>query len=192
MTAIGRSYDDVLQVLRGSGMNLTPTISLQGGFNTKWRLDPDLKGNQQVTDLFGKDYVEFVSASVQQQLKTTPDLPQRYENSIRTLNGYIKGGVHITPGTDSPFITYGLSLHVEMQCLVEAGYSPVQAIQAATIKAAQALGVEKDLGTLEAGKLADLVIVSGDPLKQIKDVWKVQGVVKNGILYSYSELLNRP
>jgi Tol biopolymer transport system component/imidazolonepropionase-like amidohydrolase len=192
MTAIGRSYDDVLQVLRGSGMNLTPTISLQGGFNTKWRLDPDLKGNQQVTDLFGKDYVEFVSASVQQQLKTTPDLPQRYENSIRTLNGYIKGGVHITPGTDSPFITYGLSLHVEMQCLVDAGYSPLQAIQAATIKAAQALGVEKDLGTLEVGKLADLVIVSGDPLKQIKDVWKVQGVVKNGILYSYTELLNRP
>jgi imidazolonepropionase-like amidohydrolase len=79
-----------------------------------------------------------------------------------------------------------------MQCLVDAGYSPLQAIQAATIKAAQALGVEKDLGTLEVGKLADLVIVSGDPLKQIKDVWKVQGVVKNGILYSYSELLNRP
>lgn len=192
MTAIGRSYDDVLQVLRGAGMNLTPTISLQGGFNSKWRLDPDLKGNQQLTDLFGKDYVEFVSTSVQQQLKNTPDLPQRYENSIKTLGDYIKGGVRITPGTDSPFITYGLSLHVEMQCLVDAGYSPYQAIQAATIKAAQALGVDKDLGTLESGKLADLVIVRGDPLKQIKDVWKVQSVVKNGILYAYPDLLNRP
>jgi len=192
LTAIGRGYDDVLQVLRGSGMNLTPTISLQGGFNVKWRIDPDLKSNQQVLDLFGKDYVEFVSSSVQQQLKNTPDLPRRYENSIRTLGGYIKGGVRITPGTDSPFITYGLSLHVEMQCLVDAGYSPFQALQAATIKAAQALGVDKDLGTLESGKLADLVIVRGDPLKQIKDAWKVQSVVKNGILYAYPDLLNRP
>jgi Tol biopolymer transport system component len=191
MTAIGRSYDDVLQVLRGSGMNLTPTISLQGGFNTKWRLDADLKNNRQVMDLFGKDYVEFVSASVQQQLIASPDLPLRYENSIHTLGEYIKGGVRITPGTDSPFITYGLSLHVEMQCLVDAGYTPVQALQAATIQAARAIGVDKDLGSIEAGKLADLVIVHGDPLKQIKDAWNVDWVVKNGLIYSRTELLNQ-
>jgi imidazolonepropionase-like amidohydrolase len=113
---------------------------------------------------------------------------EEYQKAVKT---FMNSGGNVTAGTDSPQVPYGTSLHAELWLFVNAGLSPYQALQSATIKAAKALGVDKDLGSVESGKLADLVIVTGDPLKNISDTWNVDTVIKNGIKYEINNLLRK-
>ena len=93
-------------------------------------------------------------------------------------------------GTDSPFVPYGAGLHAELRLYELAGLSPEQILHAATAKSAIAAGVSDDLGTISAGKIADIVVVSGDPLAKIADADNVTMTVKNGYRYSIEALLN--
>ena len=92
----------------------------------------------------------------------------------------------------------GISLHRDMELLVMAGLTPMQAIQAATKTGAAYLGKEKELGTVEAGKLADVVIVNGDPLTDIAQTRRVDTVIKDGEVLDtsyhawFSDLMPRP
>ncbi len=109
-----------------------------------------------------------------------------------------KAGGHIVTGTDAPAVLPGISLHRDMELLVMAGLSPMQAILAATKVGAAYLGKEKDLGTVEAGKLADIVIVNGDPLKDITQSRRIDTVIKDGEIVDtsyhpwFSDLMPRP
>ena len=92
-----------------------------------------------------------------------------------------RGGV-VLAGTD-PVATYvlpGWGMHRELKHLTEAGLTPLQAIRAATDNAARVLRRDKDLGSIAAGKLADMVVVSGDPSTRIEDVGNVEMVFKAG------------
>ncbi len=102
---------------------------------------------------------------------------QRLQEFLRQL---LKAGGRVVTGTDAPAVMPGASLHREMEFFVEAGLSPMQAIQAATKVGAQYLGQEKELGTVEEGKLADLVILRGDPLRDIRQSRSIDLVMKNG------------
>ncbi|MDY6927104.1 MAG: amidohydrolase family protein [Pseudomonadota bacterium] len=99
-----------------------------------------------------------------------------------TFGKAYKNGVSIAFGTDS-----GVSAHgdngQEFGLMVEAGMPPAKAIQAATINAATMLGIEDKLGTLEAGKFADIVAVKGNPLEDITTLENVQFVMKGGKIY---------
>ena len=99
-----------------------------------------------------------------------------------TFGKAYKNGVNIAFGTDS-----GVSAHgdngQEFGLMVEAGMPPAEAIQAATINAATMLGIEDKLGTLEAGKFADIVAVKGNPLQDITTLENVQFVMKGGKIY---------
>ncbi|MFQ5682899.1 MAG: amidohydrolase family protein [Candidatus Binatia bacterium] len=92
----------------------------------------------------------------------------------------VKAGGNVVTGTDAPAVIPGLSLHREMEFLVEAGLSPMQAIMAATKVGARYLGKEDELGTVEEGKLADIVVVNGDPLRDLREAQKIETVIKNG------------
>jgi imidazolonepropionase-like amidohydrolase len=102
---------------------------------------------------------------------------RRLQEFLREL---VKAGGHVVTGTDAPAVMPGASLHREMEFLVEAGLSPMQAIQAATSAGAQYLGQEKELGTIQEGKLADAVILRGDPLQDIRQSRTIDAVIKNG------------
>ena len=93
-----------------------------------------------------------------------------------------QSGVPLLAGTDAgwPWVIWGFSLHEELELLVEAGLSPLQALQAATLNPAQYLGATDSLGTVEAGKLADLVLLDGNPLADIRNTQKISAVVLNG------------
>jgi imidazolonepropionase-like amidohydrolase len=104
----------------------------------------------------------------------------------------LRAGVPLIAGVDAPLVPYGAALHTEIAGYVEAGFTPFQALQTATVNTARLLNVENDLGTIEPGKLADLVIVDGNPLVDIRDTMRVRTVIADGNVYPIETLLNVP
>jgi imidazolonepropionase-like amidohydrolase len=101
-----------------------------------------------------------------------------------------KAGVPLLVGSDSldPFVIPGDSLHRELAELVRAGFTPMEALQAATQGAARFLGREKELGTVEIGHAADLVLLSANPVEDISNTRKVWAVIRNGGYYDRAAL----
>ena len=101
-----------------------------------------------------------------------------------------KAGVEFLAGTDvlNPYCFPGFSLHDELGLLVEAGLSPMEALQAATLNPARYIGREKDLGTVEKGKIADLLLLDASPLDDIGNSRKIDAVVFGGKLLPKAEL----
>lgn len=99
-------------------------------------------------------------------------------NTIKALHDK---GITIIAGTDMGFPGY--SLDRELELYVTAGLSPAEAIQTATIVPAQVMKIENKYGSVEVGKMADLVIINGDPLRNIREIRKVQTVIKDGKVY---------
>jgi tetratricopeptide (TPR) repeat protein len=113
-----------------------------------------------------------------------------YQKELKVVGAMQRAGVGILAGTDAlnPYCFPGFSLHDELGLLVQAGLTPMQALQAATLNAARFMGREKDLGTIESGKLADLVLLDANPLADIGNTRKINAVVFDGRLYSRSAL----
>jgi len=111
--------------------------------------------------------------------ETYPDVFSDSKKALMQLNGK---GVKIALGTDSgtPGVVIGKGVHKELELMVEASLSPMEAIMAGTKNAAENLGKGDELGTIEEGKLADMIVVSGDPLKEIGDTRGIQMVIKSG------------
>jgi imidazolonepropionase-like amidohydrolase len=113
-----------------------------------------------------------------------------FDNRLKIVGAMQIVGVGILAGTDVPvpFSVPGFSLHEELAYLVEAGLTPLQAIQTATLNPARFMGRERDMGTVEVGKIADLVLLDENPLKDIHNTRKIDAVIQNGKLIAKSEL----
>ncbi|MBO9616441.1 MAG: PD40 domain-containing protein [Dyadobacter sp.] len=176
LTALNRSYQDVVALTTQSGIYMTPTISLHGGMNAL------ISGDSLFFDHW--QFQAFYSEKQKQELRSAAARARgsnkTYPNIEKTMVRLMRSGARLTPGTDSPIIPSGLSYHAELQSWVAAGLSPFETLRAATQWSAQQAGVGDDLGTLQPGKLADMVIVDGDPLRQIKDLLNVKAVIQNG------------
>jgi imidazolonepropionase-like amidohydrolase len=101
-----------------------------------------------------------------------------------------QGGVKILAGTDTaaPFVYPGFSLHDELALLVDAGLTPMQALQAATSRASEFMGKSATQGTIEKGKIADLVLLNADPLADIHNSSRIAAVLVRGKLLDRSAL----
>jgi imidazolonepropionase-like amidohydrolase len=105
------------------------------------------------------------------------------ETTVRILH---QAGVPIVAGTDQT--VPGFSLDREIELHVQAGFTPMEAIQSATIVAARAMGMENDSGTIEVGKRADVILVDGNPLENISDIRKVSAVFAGGRMFQPAAL----
>jgi imidazolonepropionase-like amidohydrolase len=140
----------------------------------------------------GTYYVPTLSAGkfVMEKAKTPGFLPPSVAAKamlvgpamVATFQRAQQAGVKIAFGTDQGVAPHGENAR-EFIYMVEAGMPPMKAIQSATLEASRLLGVEKDLGTVEAGKFADLVAVPGDPLTDIKLMTQVSFVMKAGKVF---------
>ena len=93
-------------------------------------------------------------------------------------------------GTDAGNIgtLHGPSVFREMQIMTQAGLTPLQVLRSATVNGAKAMGMERDLGAIEPGRLADLVIVNADPMADVDNLSKIDRVVKGGAVFREDEL----
>lgn len=182
-----KQFKDIVQLFVSHHVMFDPTITapvyfsqLQDGFD------------------YWVDERKFFTPEVQAWVKTKP--PRKavaswdslYWAMRRTTKAFYDAGGLLTLGTDNPstgeFIA-GFSAHRELHTLVLAGIPPAAALKIATINGARAMGVSDKLGTLEAGKLADLVVIDGNPLTDIKNTRNVQMVMKSGFIYDPKALL---
>ena len=113
-----------------------------------------------------------------------------YKAGRRPVEALMHGGAKFVTGTDIPVapLVPGFSVHHELAALVEAGLTPMQAIQAGTRNSAQASGRGAQVGTIEAGKRADLVLLDADPSKDISNTRRIRAVVTNGRLLDRATL----
>jgi imidazolonepropionase-like amidohydrolase len=122
-------------------------------------------------------------------LPVTTENDQLYKDSygaaLHMTRRMYDAGIPILAGTDS---IAGLMLHRELELEVEAGIPPAKALQIATYNAARLLKQEKDLGSIAAGKRADLLLVEGNPAEKIGDIRRCRLVMKNGVLYRSADL----
>ena len=133
---------------------------------------------------------------------------KNYELWMTFVNEYKNRGGRVTTGSDSGFIyqTYGFAYIRELEMLREAGFHPLEVIRAATLKGAEALGRDHEIGSIEVGKLADMILIEENPLANLKvlygtgaiklnddnEVERVGGIkytIKDGIVYDAKQLL---
>ena len=138
--------------------------------------DPDLRylpASSRDRMLFNKPLEDLIGEERAQ-------LRRGYENLQNFIRKFVAAGGIMLAGSDTAaFVVPGISLHRELELLVDAGLSPMQAIQAATKNNAEFLQ-EEQLGTIQPGKLADLIVVSKNPLTDIRNTNTVEMVIKDG------------
>ena len=188
LSMAARAYRDVIDLIAKSGVTLTPTIGLNGGYRARLAGDRTLLFDRRL-GLYPLPVVAALTDLGNMRPDPTLDaIVKPYESNLKAIAA---AGGRIIAGTDSPIVPYGLGLHVELEAYVHAGLTPFQALQAATVTAAQALGLDAELGAVEPGKVADLTFIAGDPLVDIRNARDVKRVMKGGRVYTVEDLIKR-
>ena len=151
--------DECLELFRRSGAYYVPTLSTVNGYLERIAADPNA-------------YSPTVRAKVDLRIRITGE----------SLRKAVPKGVKIAFGTDAGVSKHGRNAD-EFELMVKNGMTPVQALEAATVNAADLLGLSADVGTLEPGKRADLIAVDGDPLADVTVLKRVPFVMKDGAVF---------
>jgi Tol biopolymer transport system component len=173
----GRSYEDVIQLFGKSKRTLTPTLF--GSLTPYLAKHPEFRSDPRV-----RLYPEWAQETVTGVDPMSAALGPILAGSMKFVKDAYDAGALITAGTDT---LIAINLLSEISAYVDAGLTPFQALQTATVNSAKSLNL--DAGTLEAGKLADIVLVQGDPRADISATFNVRKVIANGVAYDEAALL---
>jgi Tol biopolymer transport system component len=166
-----------------------PGLAAMGGFVATLTRNPDLVDHGQIDALFNDDEQAALKAQVTDATATLPTIERSVGAAQNALRAFSARGGNFILASGAPRVPYGVGFLVECQLAQQSGLSALQVLRAVTTGAAVAAGIDKQVGTLEVGKLADLVIIDGDPLKQVSDLANVTGVIADGHYYIIDELL---
>ncbi|RST05050.1 amidohydrolase [Streptomyces sp. WAC05374] len=186
VTAAGRAYQDVSELYsaRGAGFTLiaTPfTARVLAG------ADPALAEDERVTALMPP----WDAALVRQMAAQPPSEAQldTLRTEIEVYRRVLAAGGLVALGTDAPIVPVGLSLHLNLRALHLGGLSPAEALRTATLLPARAFALDRDLGTVEVGKVADLTVVDGDPFRDFATLVRTVSVLKGGVPHERAALV---
>ena len=192
--------DEFLALMKSSGAIYCPTITVSGGYVNLARAAA--AGKPFVAD----DPNGCVDGRTKALLAETPAIAAglvaekvkareaRVADSLAVMTGNLKrvrdAGLPIAMGTDAgnPGTLHGVSVYAEMEAMQAAGMTPREVLVASTRVAARAMGREMDLGTVEKGKIADLLVLGADPTASASSFRKVKGVVRGGLFRTIDEL----
>ncbi|MFJ1997205.1 amidohydrolase family protein [Streptomyces asiaticus] len=184
-TATGHSQQDLTEIYTATSdfrLIATPfTASPLVG------ADPSLAEDERVTRLMPPWDTALV-----RQLAGAPPTTDQLNTLRREIGVYqriLAGGGVVALGTDQPLVPVGLHLHMALRALHRFGLSPEEALRTATVLPARAFGADRDLGTLEVGKLADLTVVDGDPFTDFDTLVRTVSVLRGGVPYEQRDLV---
>jgi imidazolonepropionase-like amidohydrolase len=162
-----RFYDDALQMFAAIGTGWDPNLAGRSGVEVVMRDEPE----------------RFPYATAAAVFRPFGDnaLIGAWSEMLRTTQAAYRRGITILPGTDRP--SDGLFLQWELEFYAEAGIPPLDILRFATHSSAQMVGAGQDLGTLEVGKLADMVLLDANPLEDIKNTQAIWRVLKGGWVF---------
>lgn len=188
---VGRLYDDVQQLLAISGTYWTPTLSWMGTGRLLMK-EPGRLADAKFCAFFPHSCRRDDERQAPQldssqggwfdRMMQTSELAD-----LREARGH---GVNLLVGTDTPNAP-GVYVHIEMESFVLAGVTPLEVLELSTQRAAVALGVAQDIGSLAVGKLADIVLLNANPLDDIKHSQSIWRVIKGGRVFAPEELQPR-
>ncbi|NIJ53728.1 amidohydrolase family protein [Dyadobacter arcticus] len=185
---------DLLSKMKQKDVIYIPTLSLDEyqfvyAGNVDWINDVFFKAS-----LEPGVYEMITEKGYAEKIRNSPDYERNlaaHKIGMLNLKKIFDAGITVALGTDSgafPIRTQGFTEHLEMELMVQAGLTPIQAISVSTQNAAKALKVDRDYGTLEKGKKADLIILGSNPEKDIKNTRSIEAVWKDGIEVSKGPL----
>lgn len=181
------ALEQVTRTLVERGVTIVPTLALHEAFS---RLaDPDLLKDPALADV-PTEVVQrtWAPAGIMTRAKWTPATLAQFKRVMPVLQRFVtlyaQAGGRVVAGTDTAqqFVVPGASLHRELELYVAGGLTPAQALRSATAGAADLLGIAARTGTIQVGKDADLVLVSGDPLADIRATRRILNVVRGGVV----------
>lgn len=172
------TYQDSLSELIASATVLPPGLAALRGVSPQW--------SQRSAAAGALAPLTLVDPGAAPATPAAPDFAA-LQAAVARL---VRGGGRIAVGSDAPAVPYGLGVHLELALLGEAGLPNDQVLRLATSEGALALGLERQLGTLEDGKLADFVVIDGDPLTRLSDTLRIVAVAKGGHWFERSALTN--
>ena len=182
---LGVFYEDVLQFFSKSKTGYTPTLVVTYGGpagDPYWRSHTDVFRHP----LLAKHQPPTTLAANNARREIAPEEDYVDDDSAREAHKLAKLGVPVAIGAHGQ--EAGIAAHWELWSFVRGGMSPVEALAAGTIESARSLGYDKDVGSLEVGKLADLVVLDADPSVDIRNSDKVAKVMIGGRLYDATTL----
>ena len=185
--------ETLIRVMKEKDIFYIPTLALYYGFysyiyDSTLLDDPFLRAGVSSHTLESLNKPLFLMAH---KHRTADWIQPRMENIIGGIGAAYRSGVKIALGTDSGslFDFPGYSAHLEMELLVKAGLTPMEAIVTATRRGAEMLGAENLFGTIEVGKCADLIILDANPLDDILNTRTIEAIIKDGELLDRDKLI---
>ena len=178
-------YGDVVQMWSQTKVNYTPTLVVAfggPGGDPYWRA----RTNVWEHPLLKAHIPPGTLAAANARREIAPEEDYADTWAAREARKLADRGIQVNIGAHGQ--QDGIGTHWEMWSFAKGGWTPLQALQAATVMPARTLGMDRDIGTLEPGKLADLVILNANPLENIRDTDKVRSVMLGGRLYDAATL----
>ncbi len=178
-------YQDVIQLWAASRTGYTPTLIVAyGGLwgENYWYMKDDVWKNERLLTFTPRSIID---ARSRRRLKA-PLEEFGHIQTAKAAKALADAGVRVNLGAHGQL--QGLGVHWELWMLVQGGMRPLEALRCATVNGAYYLGMEKELGSLEPGKLADLVVLEANPLENIYNSQRIVYVMKNGRLYDANNL----
>lgn len=181
------ALDQVARTLVERGVTIVPTLALHEAFS---RLgDAGLLRDPALADVPPEVVARaWAPADIMGRARWTPETLERFKQALPVLQrfvaSYVRLGGRVVAGTDTAqqFVVPGASLHRELELYVTGGLTPAQALRSATVEAADLLGIASRAGSIDVGKDADLVLVDGDPLADIRATRRIVHVVRGGVV----------
>lgn len=173
-------YKDVLQFWGGSKTAYTPTLIVgYGGIwgENYWYDKTDVWRNERLLKYYPRGILDARSM----RREKAPDEDYGHIGNAKAACALMRAGTKVQLGAHGQL--HGLGAHWEMWMFVQGGFTPLEAIRASTLWGAEYLGMEKDLGSLEVGKLADIIILDKNPLEDIRNSEAIAMVMANGRLF---------
>ncbi|WP_246365959.1 amidohydrolase family protein [Kibdelosporangium persicum] len=186
VSRIGRAYQDAVTLFTRSGMSLTPTL-----FNSKvlYAEDKSLFTDERTKVLFPQWEYERLASDINAIGTPGAPTPQALAANVDMVLRVHRGGGLVICGTDAPLDNVAVSLHQNLRAMVKYGFTPREALITATRNPAVWLGLENRIGVLKRGAFADLALVDGNPLTDIKAAAAVRRTVVGGVQRTVDELM---